>query len=419
MTDAPSAHLADPPLLQEGEIPRRRILHVFNRYRYFGGEELVVAKIHRALECHHDVHWLTFDSKDWVGPNAPGILGQVTRTWYNRESREAFLSAVREHQPDAALFHNIYPIGSPSLYHAAWELGLPVLQMMHNYRPFSVGGTLTAGDRPTPESLRGSYSREVWAGVVQGSRIKSAVYALLFSWLHRCGWLSCVRRWLCISDYVKSQLATAGQPATSLVTLRHFWDLSGAPPQPEDAGHYLFLGRLVPSKGITTLLETWKFLERQMGAATPTLKIGGEGPEESAVRHATQHSSKIEFLGFLQGEAKTQAIHQARALVVPSTWPEPLGLVTYEAYEKGKPVLAARAGGLAELVFPGQTGFLHEPGNVTELAQHVLELEGMTAVQRRAMGRHGYDWLRAHASLAGWQRQFSATLESMLGAGSR
>ncbi len=47
-------------------------------------------------------------------------------------------------------------------------------------------------------------------------------------------------------------------------------------------------------------------------------------------------------------------------MLAPSVWWEPLGLVTYEAYDYGKPMLAARSGGLSETVVAGLTGFLHE-----------------------------------------------------------
>jgi glycosyltransferase involved in cell wall biosynthesis len=48
---------------------------------------------------------------------------------------------------------------------------------------------------------------------------------------------------------------------------------------------------------------------------------------------------------------------RAAFLVVPSIWQEPLGLVVFEAWERGRGVVASDAGGLADSVEDGVTGF--------------------------------------------------------------
>ena len=59
------------------------------------------------------------------------------------------------------------------------------------------------------------------------------------------------------------------------------------------------------------------------------------------------------------------------AVIVPSEWPEPFGLVTIEAFAKGTPVIAAHAGALPEIVEQGCTGLLFRPGAADELAERV------------------------------------------------
>ncbi len=62
---------------------------------------------------------------------------------------------------------------------------------------------------------------------------------------------------------------------------------------------------------------------------------------------------------------------RARAVIVPSEWPEPFGRVAVEALAKGTPVIAANIGGLSEIVTEGRTGFLFSPGNSADLARRV------------------------------------------------
>ena len=103
-------------------------------------------------------------------------------------------------------------------------------------------------------------------------------------------------------------------------------------------------------------------------------------------------------------------------MIVPSTWWEPLGLVVYEAYDYSKPVLAARSGGLSEIVQHGVTGLQHEPGDVPGLARDVLEMEATPATARLVMGRAGRQWLLKEADTQVWLRRFEEILGSALSA---
>ena len=60
--------------------------------------------------------------------------------------------------------------------------------------------------------------------------------------------------------------------------------------------------------------------------------------------------------------------------VVPSTEPEPFGMVAIEAMAAKKPVIAANHGGLTEIVLPNETGYLFEPNNKTDLAHYLKQL---------------------------------------------
>lgn len=408
--------LARHPVLWHGSIRmvRRRILKVFNRYLHTGGEEMSVEKIHRLLEQDHEVVRFPLDSREWTGENAPGILGQGWRTVYNPESRRRLEEAIAKHRPDILLLHNVYPVGSPSLYHAACRTKVPVIQYAHNYRPLCVGGTLFVNGRTIEESLHGSYWREIRHGAWQQSKLKSAVFALALKLLHRSGWLDSVKAWICVSEFVREKFIEGGLPRERVHALRHAWEPMADLPAPEDSGYYLFLSRLVDVKGVEVLVQAWDRLAADLGTRAPELRIAGEGPLEALVRDAAARNPRVRYLGMISGDEKRDALRCCRAVLVPSVWWEPLGLVTWETYDYRKPIIAAASGGLTETVHDGVTGFLCPPGDVNELARRVIDMESLPAERRDRMGAAGRCWLLEHTGVDLWKRRFSEIMAGVL-----
>ena len=93
----------------------------------------------------------------------------------------------------------------------------------------------------------------------------------------------------------------------------------------------------------------------------------------------------------------------AAVSVVPSTFPEALGLTSIEAQASGTPVVVSDAGGLPETVSPGVSGFVFENGNADQLADAVLSLlesepgraTMATAARHWAMRKFSWDTIAA------------------------
>ncbi|MCA1789365.1 MAG: glycosyltransferase [Thioalkalivibrio sp.] len=76
----------------------------------------------------------------------------------------------------------------------------------------------------------------------------------------------------------------------------------------------------------------------------------------------------MEWLGQRSHEEVLDLLGAATVLVFPSTSYETFGLVLIEAFARGTPLIAARAGGTAEIVEEGKSGLLFKPGDAGELA---------------------------------------------------
>jgi glycosyltransferase involved in cell wall biosynthesis len=381
-----------------------KILSIFNQYLERGGEEVAVESINRSLSHIVDCESCNFSSANWVGANAPAIWKQAIWTLRNPAS----LRKIREHQlrfkPDLWLVHNVLPVGSLAIYPEAKRLGIPVIQYVHNFRPFSVNGYLWAGDRLAPGGLSKNYWEEVRSGAWQNSRVKTAWLASVLLLSHALGWWRSIGTWIAISDFMRQKFISAGVPAKKIFTLRHYWK----PKQessPRHGKHFLFLGRLTEAKGVNVLLDAWQILEQQYGSLTPKLLIGGEGPLRSVVIARAERMQSVTYAGQLSDAAKREAFNEACAVIVPSISWEALGLVVYEAYDYSRPVLVARSGGLPEIVIHEETGLIHEPGKAAQLANQITELES-NAQRREEMGRHGRRWLEHNADEEQWRRRF-------------
>jgi glycosyltransferase involved in cell wall biosynthesis len=159
-----------------------------------------------------------------------------------------------------------------------------------------------------------------------------------------------------------------------------------------EAGRYfLFMGRLTRQKGVDVLLRAIALLPRARGVQ---VVIAGDGDEQVALQKLAEAlglGQSVEFVGRVSGALKNYLFQNALATVVPSrTW-EAFGLVVVESYAAGRPVIASRHLGLADLVNDGVTGRLVAPESAEELAGAMQELlaapqsaDGMGENARRA-----------------------------------
>ena len=144
----------------------------------------------------------------------------------------------------------------------------------------------------------------------------------------------------------------------------------------------LFLGRLVPVKGIDLLLDACAGLPVE-------LLVVGDGPERPSLeRRAAALGVRARFLGEQTGEDKAGWLAAADVLVLPSRVlpdgrTESAPLVLLEAMAAGVPVLATRVGGNPDLITEGENGLLVPPGEAAPLRAALEQLLAGPGLRRR------------------------------------
>jgi glycosyltransferase involved in cell wall biosynthesis len=105
---------------------------------------------------------------------------------------------------------------------------------------------------------------------------------------------------------------------------------------------------------------------------------------------------RVVFTGFRMNVP--DYINAMQIVLHSSIEPEPFGRVFLEAMALSKPVIGANAGGVPEIIVPGETGLLVEPGNADDMARAILQLLPDPDACAR-MGRAGYARLRERFSM--------------------
>jgi glycosyltransferase involved in cell wall biosynthesis len=205
---------------------------------------------------------------------------------------------------------------------------------------------------------------------------------------------------LTVSQYLRDQMLRAGYDGQRVHALPLPAPPAVAEPTPPPRGseeRFVFLGRLTPHKGVDWLLEAQARVQRPIH-----LDIAGDGNAQDRLRdHAKRLGleSRVHFHGWVDSEAVARLLEGARALVFPSLWQEPAGLVCFEAAAHARAVIASRVGGIPEMVCDQKTGLLVEPGNVWALAAAIGRLAG-DADLAQSLGQRACQWVQGQFPMA-------------------
>lgn len=187
-------------------------------------------------------------------------------------------------------------------------------------------------------------------------------------WARRLSWLASARasaaRWYNSRAVWKTWEPGVDRAGSARVpTVSRFDDAASSAGQKKG---FLFVGRLVSSKGADVLLDAYQ--QAALDPALWPLTIVGDGPMRPALEEQLRRSGidGVRIAGFVDDPAKAQLLAEAKWLVAPSHDHEGLGLVVLEARHAGVPCVITRHGGLPEA--GGRDAIVCAPRDAASLA---------------------------------------------------
>ncbi len=170
------------------------------------------------------------------------------------------------------------------------------------------------------------------------------------------------------------------------------------------------VGRISRWKGQSLLLEAFAALAPQYPMARLVF-VGSAPPNQEHFEQSLR--SKIDALQLRDRVAIIpfttdiwQIWDSLDIAVVPSTEPEPFGLVAVEAMLAAKPVVGAAHGGLTEIIIEGQTGLFFTPGDASALQRALGKLIADASL-RNTLGQNGKARAESHFSQNRYVEDFS------------
>jgi glycosyltransferase involved in cell wall biosynthesis len=376
-----------------------KILMVHNRYQAAGGEDASTdAQVALLRDSGHGVVRVE-DTNERIAEL--GNARTAARSIWSPEAKRRIVGILSDGGFDIMHVQNLFPLFSPSIYYAAAECGVPVVQSLRNFRALCPEGMLCRDGRVCTDCLGKPVA---WPGVRHGcyrDSVPGTAVVATMATAHRVigTWRKRVARYVTPSAHTRDLYVAGGwDPDTIDVIPNHVYPDPG--PGRGDGGYAIYAGRLAPPKGLDTLIAAWHH-----GQFDIPLKIAGEGPLKHLVEQAAAANPNIEFLGEVTPEETSALVGRAAFSIVPTVGIETFGRVAAESLAAGTPVVAADHGGLSEIVVDGKTGLLFPPGDVSALTDAIdtLVADPERLAAMRAVARQ--DFLDRYAGsqvLAKW-----------------
>jgi glycosyltransferase involved in cell wall biosynthesis len=388
------------------------VAHIIDQLGGIGGVQTYLSEVIPGLEARGTRSTVLVgrpgDASDFAGaPIVPLPEAQRDGARIPAQAAEDIARILRDASADVCLVHIAPSPGVP----AAASRSTPTVVFAHDYFPACPGNAryLHSAQRFCNEGPGARCFRRAYTERCTNRRPDRLLRSTSRERAWRHAWSS-VARILVASSFVADVLVSDGAPRDRLDVVPYFVAQPEREPTTVERSDVLFLGRIVPLKGIDVLIRAIAQLPGVTGA------IAGDGPDRPALEALARElgaSDRIHFAGEVRGDRRAALLHGARVFAMPSLWDEPFGIAGLEALAAGVPVVATDVGGIPSWLPDGKAGLRVPRGDSRALAVAIGRILGDDVLRGRMS-----EAARLHSSTFSLERHL-ALLEGSLAAAGR
>lgn len=303
-------------------------------------------------------------------------IKNIGRMFYSFAARRKIRQLLADNEVDLVHLHNIYHHISPSILPTIKERGLPIVMTLHDYKLLCPNYTFYHHGQIHEEDGRGWYFSCVRNKCLNDSFLDSLLVTLEMIFHHKIKSIyeKNVDLFIAPSQFVKDVFVRFGWDEQKIILLEHFLPLGfeikdRATELPRER-KFIYVGRLAPEKGVDKLIKYW--VAHRIKA---TLDVFGDGPLLSDLKLWAKSQKNIVLHGRRDRADIYKNSDKYTAMIVPTEFYEPFGLVVLEAMANGLPIVASGRGALKGLIEKSQAGLIFSWNGANTLEEQLDKID--------------------------------------------
>ncbi|MFA5276527.1 MAG: glycosyltransferase [Candidatus Omnitrophota bacterium] len=366
------------------------VIHTFLPYST-GGSELTTYHLSKELSKRHELHIFhgINDSKraeyEIRQRSFDGLsIHEINNSWKDCDSfektykndriGEKFCGYVSDIKPDLVHFQHLSCL-STTLIEEVKKMGIPAVFTLHDYWPMCQRGQLFRKNLTICEGPLNSECAKCMAYQLD-PKDGGPEAQIEKRNNHIKRQFSMIDAFIAPSKFAKQKYVQWGIPQEKITHCDFGLKPAecGLGKKPGKEIRFGYMGTLLPSKGIHVLIKSFNSI-----GPGANLKIYGKAlPYHGYNDYLAQLqrmivNPNIELMGEYDNKVVPEILSEIDVLIAPSIWYETSSITIKEALLSRTPVIASDTGGMAELIFSGQNGFLFPPGDFRALANRIRD----------------------------------------------
>ena len=342
-----------------------KVLIIHNKYKEHGGEDAVVKNETAILENGgHEVKNFIVSNR-----NIKDIFDKLAafkKSKFDHKTYNMLKNELIEFNPDIVHIHNFWPLLGFSGHAAAYDMNIPIIQTLHNYRLICSNAQFLRDDNICEKCLHKSNLWGVYHRCYQNSLSSSFAMMKMQNYAKREGYLNGkIDKFIALTSFSKKKFIKYGIPERNISVKSNVISIKERNYHNDKKEDLLYVGRISKEKGIDIILDVAKELK------SIRFKIVGDGPLYNYYRNKAPKN--VTFYGKKDSNFVKKIMRESLALIMPSIWYEGFPVTLLEAFSNSLPVIASDIGSLTELIDDDFNGKLFDPGNKNQLIDIIID----------------------------------------------